>query len=63
MLSWDGVALRPMVLLGRRVIVVAQLIDDVRELRIDSGRRSSDRPGISVYLELAHNAASHSAID
>ncbi|MGH3900542.1 MAG: hypothetical protein ACRDTA_20305 [Pseudonocardiaceae bacterium] len=36
-LGWDGVVLPPMVLLGRRVVVVANLIGEVHEQRISSG--------------------------
>jgi len=36
-LGWDGVVLPPMVVLGRRVVVVATLLSEVHEHRISSG--------------------------
>jgi hypothetical protein len=36
-LGWDGVVLPPMVLLGRRVVVVADIIGEVHEQRTSSG--------------------------
>lgn len=36
-MGWDGVVLPPALLLGRRVVVVADLLDEVHEQRIASG--------------------------
>jgi hypothetical protein len=57
MLGWDGVVLPPMMLLGRRVVVVAQLLDDVHERRISSGWRPvTDRVTVSTWAwpEMRH---------
>ncbi|MGH3785503.1 MAG: hypothetical protein ACRDRG_02900 [Pseudonocardiaceae bacterium] len=49
-LGWDGVVMPPMVLLGRRVVVVAELIGDVHESRIDSGWGPvTDRLSVSTW--------------
>lgn len=49
-LGWDGVVLTPIVLLGRRVVVVANLIDEVHERRISSGWSPvTDRVSVSTW--------------
>jgi hypothetical protein len=49
-LGWDGVVLPPMVLLGRRVVVVAQLLGDVHEYRMSAGWRPvTDRVSVSTW--------------
>ncbi|MDQ3761472.1 MAG: hypothetical protein M3460_07155 [Actinomycetota bacterium] len=49
-LGWDGVVLPPMVLLGRRVVVVATLLDEVHEHRISSGWGPvTDRVSVSTW--------------
>jgi hypothetical protein len=49
-LGWDGLVLPPMVLLGRRVVVVANLIDEVHERRIGSGWGPvTDRVSVSTW--------------
>lgn len=49
-LGWDGVVLPPMVLLGRRVVAVAKLIEDVHERRIRSGWGPvTDRVSVSTW--------------
>ncbi len=49
-LGWDGVMLAPIVLLGRRVVVVANLIDEVHEQRISSGWSPvTDRVSVSTW--------------
>jgi hypothetical protein len=49
-LGWDGVVLPPMVLLGRRVVVVASLRGDVHEHRMKSGWRPvTDRVSVSTW--------------
>lgn len=49
-LGWDGVVLPPMVLLGRRVVVVADLIDEVHERRTSSGWGPvTDRVSVSTW--------------
>ena len=49
-LGWDGVVLPPMVLLGRRVVVVADLIGDVHERRVSLGWRPMiDRMSVSTW--------------
>jgi hypothetical protein len=49
-LGWDGVVLPPMVLLGRRVVVVANLIGDTHERRISSGWGPvTDRVSVSTW--------------
>ncbi|MGH3883721.1 MAG: hypothetical protein ACRDSG_03865 [Pseudonocardiaceae bacterium] len=49
-LGWDGVVLTPIVLLGRRVVVVANLIDEVHEQRISSGWSPvTDRVSVSTW--------------
>ncbi|HET9254382.1 MAG TPA: hypothetical protein VFO16_04155 [Pseudonocardiaceae bacterium] len=49
-LGWDGVMLPPMVLLGRRVVVVAKLIDEVHEHRVSLGWRPMiDRMSVSTW--------------
>jgi hypothetical protein len=49
-LGWDGVVLPPMVLLGRRVVVVANLIGAVHERRSSSGWRPvTDRVSVSTW--------------
>jgi hypothetical protein len=49
-LGWDGVVLPPMVLLGRRVVVVANLINEVHERRISSGWGPvTDRVSVSTW--------------
>ncbi|MDQ3905722.1 MAG: hypothetical protein M3300_09835 [Actinomycetota bacterium] len=49
-LGWDGVVLPPMVLLGRRVVVVADLLGDVHERRMRSGWRPvTDRVSVSTW--------------
>ena len=56
-LGWDGVVLPPMVLLGRRVVVVANLIDEVHERRISSGWGPvTDRVSVSTWnwFEMQH---------
>ncbi len=58
-LGWDGVVLPPMVLLGRRVVAVATLLDDVHERRIRSGWGPvTDRVSVSTWdwPELRHLA-------
>jgi hypothetical protein len=49
-LGWDGVVLPPMVLLGRRVVAVANLIADVHQRRISSGWGPvTDRLSVSTW--------------
>ncbi|HKR51553.1 MAG TPA: hypothetical protein VJT72_18620 [Pseudonocardiaceae bacterium] len=49
-LGWDGVVLTPIMLLGRRVVVVAKLIDEVHEQRISSGWGPvTDRVSVSTW--------------
>ncbi|MDQ2882418.1 MAG: hypothetical protein M3Y48_14745 [Actinomycetota bacterium] len=49
-LGWSGVVLPPMVVLGRRVIAVANLIVDVHESRISSGWGPvTDRVSVSTW--------------
>ncbi len=49
-LGWDGVVLSPIVLLGRRVVVVANLINEVHERRISSGWGPvTDRVSVSTW--------------
>ncbi|MGH3998900.1 MAG: hypothetical protein ACRDTJ_15765, partial [Pseudonocardiaceae bacterium] len=49
-LGWDGVVLAPIVLLGRRVAVVATLIDEVHEQRVSSGWGPvTDRVSVSTW--------------
>lgn len=49
-LGWDGVVLPPTVLLGRRVVVVANLIDEVHARRISSGWGPvTDRVSVSTW--------------
>jgi hypothetical protein len=49
-LGWDGVVLPPLVLLGRRVVVVANLIGDVHERRVSSGWGPvTDRVSVSTW--------------
>ncbi|MGH3821643.1 MAG: hypothetical protein ACRDRA_02170 [Pseudonocardiaceae bacterium] len=49
-MGWDGVVLPPMVLLGRRVVAVANLIADVHESRVSSGWRPvTDRVSVSTW--------------
>jgi hypothetical protein len=49
-LGWDGVVLPPMVVLGRRVVAVANLIGDVHERRISSGWGPvTDRVSVSTW--------------
>ncbi len=49
-LGWDGVVLPPMVLLGRRVVVVASLLGEVHERRMNSGWRPvTDRVSVSTW--------------
>jgi len=49
-LGWGGVVLPPMVLLGRRVVAVATLLDDVHERRISSGWGPvTDRASVSTW--------------
>jgi hypothetical protein len=49
-LGWEGVVLPPMVLLGRRVVVVAQLLGDVHEYRMSAGWRPvTDRVSVSTW--------------
>ncbi len=49
-LGWDGVALPPMILLGRRVVVIANLLSDVHERRIRSGWGPvTDRVSVSTW--------------
>jgi hypothetical protein len=49
-LGWDGVVLPPMVLLGRRVVVVAHLIDEVHARRANSGWGPvTDRTTVSTW--------------
>ncbi|MGH3480779.1 MAG: hypothetical protein ACRDQD_28605 [Nocardioidaceae bacterium] len=49
-LGWDGVVLAPIALLGRRVVVVAELIEDVHEQRTRSGWRPvTDRVSVSLW--------------
>jgi hypothetical protein len=58
-LGWDGVVLPPMVLLGRRVVAVATLLDDVHERRVSSGWGPvTDRLSVSTWdwPELRHLA-------
>lgn len=49
-LGWDGVILPPMILLGRRVVVVADLIDEVhaQRSRVDF-RPVTDRTSVSTW--------------
>jgi hypothetical protein len=49
-LGWDGVVLPPMVLLGRRVVAVVNLIADVHQRRISSGWGPvTDRVSVSTW--------------
>ena len=49
-MGWDGEVLPPMVLLGRRVVAVANLITDVHESRVRSGWRPvTDRISVSTW--------------
>jgi hypothetical protein len=49
-LGWDGVVLPPMLLLGRRVVVVASLLDEVHQRRMSSGwRPMTDRVSVSTW--------------
>ncbi len=49
-LGWDGVVLPPMVMLGRRVVAVANLIADVHQRRISSGWGPvTDRVSVSTW--------------
>ena len=49
-LGWDGIVLAPTALLGRRVVVVAELIEDVHEQRMRSGWRPvTDRVSVSLW--------------
>lgn len=49
-LGWEGVVLPPMVLLGRRVVAVAKLIDEVHARRISSGWGPvTDRLSVSTW--------------
>jgi hypothetical protein len=49
-LGWDGVILPPMVLLGRRVVVVANLLEDVHAHRSSSGWYPvTDRLSVSTW--------------
>jgi hypothetical protein len=49
-LGWEGVVLPPMVLLGRRVVVVASLLKDVHTHRNSSGWRPvTDRLSVSTW--------------
>lgn len=49
-LGWDGVVLPPMVLLGRRIAVVADLIDEIHEHRASLGWRPMiDRMSVSTW--------------
>ncbi|MGH3830362.1 MAG: hypothetical protein ACRDRS_07890 [Pseudonocardiaceae bacterium] len=49
-LGWSGVVLPPMVLLGRRVVAVASLLDDVHERRVNSGWEPvTDRVSIATW--------------
>lgn len=49
-LSWEGVVLPPTVLLGRRVVAVANLIADVHERRTSSGWGPvTDRVSVSTW--------------
>lgn len=56
-LGWEGVVLPPMVLLGRRVVAVAELIGEVHERRISSGWGPvTDRVSVSMWgwPEMSH---------
>jgi hypothetical protein len=49
-LGWDGVVLPPMVLLGRRVVAVANLIADVHQRRVSAGWGPvTDRVSVSTW--------------
>lgn len=49
-LGWDGAVLAPAALLGRRVVVVAELLEDVHEQRMRSGWRPvTDRVSVSLW--------------
>ena len=49
-LGWDGIVLPPMVLLGRRVVVVANILEDVHKHRSSSGWRPvTDRVSVSTW--------------
>lgn len=49
-LGWAGVVLPPMVLLGRRVVVVARLLDDVHERRVRTGWAPvTDRVSVATW--------------
>lgn len=58
-LSWGGVVLPPMVLLGRRVVPVATLLEDVHERRVRSGWGPvTDRVSVATWdwPETRHHA-------
>lgn len=58
-LGWDGVVLSPVMLLGRRVVVVAELIRSVHEQRVVSGWGPvTDRTSVGTWQwpEMAHLA-------
>jgi hypothetical protein len=49
-LGWEGVVLPPMVLLGRRVVVIATLIDEIHQQRASRGWRPMiDRMSVSTW--------------
>lgn len=49
-MGWDGEVLSPMVLLGRRVVAVATLIEDVHESRVRAGWCPvTDRVSVSTW--------------
>jgi hypothetical protein len=49
-LGWEGVVLAPIVLLGRRVAVVANLIDEAHQQRVSSGWGPvTDRVSVSTW--------------
>jgi hypothetical protein len=49
-LGWEGVVLPPMVLLGRRVVVVASIISEVHAQRVSLGWRPvTDRTSVSTW--------------
>lgn len=58
-LGWDGVVLPPLMLLGRRVVVVAELIGSAHTQRVSTGWGPvTDRTSVSTWNwpELAHTA-------
>jgi hypothetical protein len=49
-MGWDGVVLPPMMLLGRRVVAVAHLVEDAHQSRVSTGWRPvTDRTSVSTW--------------